>query len=208
MYHMIAPEHPAHLCRSQHGRKRQITPESTNFVPSALGSVQRREQQANLSGADGLADFLKTGNGETGAAGEPDCIAATLYKQGFDAICKTWRQDNRPARRARKKPLRHRAFECLAARRQPQTSARQIGGHVRHDLSARPYDKAQQPGTIGNFTGCDAAAVWAGLRERLITPSGITRAAVAVSILPVAPTPARLRWLALLRPRTSAPWRA
>ena len=114
---MIAPEYPAHLCRSQHGCKRQVTPERTNFVPSALGSVQRREQQADLSAADSPANLLETGNGETGAAGKPDGIAAALCKQGFDAICKSRRQRNGPARRARKKPLRHRPFECVAARR-------------------------------------------------------------------------------------------
>jgi hypothetical protein len=107
---MIAAEYPAQFCRSQHGRKRQVTPERANFVPSAFGSVERREQQANLSGADGVANLLETGNGETGAAGEPDGIAATLRKQSFDAICKPWRQHDRPARRARKKPLRHRPF--------------------------------------------------------------------------------------------------
>jgi hypothetical protein len=116
---MIAAEYPAHLCRSQHGGKRQATPECTNFVPSAFGSVKRRQQQGNLSGADSLANLLETGNGETGASGEPDCIAAALCKQRFDAICQLWRQDNRPARRARKKPLRNRPFECIAARRQP-----------------------------------------------------------------------------------------
>lgn len=78
---MIAPEYPAHLCRTEHCRKRQVTPERANFVPSALGSVQRREQHANLSGADSLANFLETGNGETGATGEPDRIAAALCKQ-------------------------------------------------------------------------------------------------------------------------------
>jgi hypothetical protein len=107
---MIAAEYPAQFCRSQHGRKRQVTPERANFVPSAFGSVERREEQANLSGADGLANLLETGNGETGAAGEPDGIAAALRKQSFDAICKSWRQDNGPARRARKEPLRHRPF--------------------------------------------------------------------------------------------------
>jgi hypothetical protein len=116
---MIAPEYPAHLCRSQHGGKRQATPERTNFVPSAFGSVKRRQQQGNLSGADSLANLLETGNGETGASGEPDGIAAALRKQSFDAICKPWRQHDRPARRARKKPLRSRPFECIAARRQP-----------------------------------------------------------------------------------------
>src|SRR5207248_3014364 len=94
VYHMIAPEHAGQFCRSQHGGERQVTPERTDFVPSALGSVERREQQANLSGADGLANLLETGNGETGAAGEPDGIAAALCKQGFDAICKPWQQDN------------------------------------------------------------------------------------------------------------------
>jgi hypothetical protein len=116
---MIAPEYPAHLCRSQHGRKRQVTPERTNFVPPAFGSVKCRQQQANLSGADGLANLLETGNGETGAPGEPDGIAAALCKQRFNSICKPWRQDDRPARRTRKKPLRRRPFECIAARRQP-----------------------------------------------------------------------------------------
>jgi hypothetical protein len=116
---MIAAEYAAHLCRSQHGRKRQAAPERANFVPSALGSVERRQQQANLSGADRLADLLETGNGETGASGEPDGIPAALCKQSFDVICKPWRQHNRPARRARKKPLRNSPFECIAARRQP-----------------------------------------------------------------------------------------
>jgi hypothetical protein len=119
VYHMIAAEYAAHLCRSEHGRKRQAAPERANLVPSALGSVQRRQQQANLSGADRLADLLEPGNGEPGASGEPDCIAAALCKQGFDAIRKRWRQDNRPARRARKKPLRQGPIECIAARRQP-----------------------------------------------------------------------------------------
>ena len=111
MYHMIAAEYPAQFRRSQHSRKRQVTPERTDFIPSALGSVQRRQQQGNLSGANGLANLLETCNGETGAAGEPDGIAAALCKQGFDAICKPWRQHNRPPRRAGKKPLRHRPFE-------------------------------------------------------------------------------------------------
>jgi hypothetical protein len=107
---MIAAEYPAHLCRSEHGCKRQVAPERANFVPSALGSVERRQQQANLSGADRLANLLETGNGDTGASGEPDRIAAALSKQRFNAICKPWRQDNGPARRARKEPLRHRPF--------------------------------------------------------------------------------------------------
>ena len=109
--------------------------------PSAPSSADSSKR--DLSGADSLANLLETGNGETGAAGQPDGIAAALCKQGFDAICKLWRQRNGPARRARKKPFRHRPFECVAARRQPQTSARKIGGHIRHDLSARPHDKAQ-----------------------------------------------------------------
>jgi hypothetical protein len=116
---MIAPEYPAHFCRSQHGCKRKAAPECTNFIPSALGSVQCRQQHGNLSGADSLANLLKTGNGETGASGEPDGIAAALSKQRFNAICKPWWQDDRPARRTRKKPLRHRPLECIAARRQP-----------------------------------------------------------------------------------------
>jgi hypothetical protein len=114
---MIAAEYPAHLRRGEHGCKRQVAPERANFVPSARGSVQRREQQADLSAADSLANLLETGNGETGAAGQPDGIAAALCKQGFHAICKLWRQRNGPARRARKKPLRHRPFECVATRR-------------------------------------------------------------------------------------------
>ena len=84
---MIASKDPAHLCRSQHGYKGKAAPECTNFIPSALGSVQRRQQQGNLPGPDGLANLLETGKGEPGAAGEPDCIAASLRKQGFDAIC-------------------------------------------------------------------------------------------------------------------------
>ena len=92
MYHMIATEHRAHLCRGQHGRKRQITPERTNLAAPALGSVQRRQQQRHLSGADRLADLLEPGNGETGPAREPDRIAAALRQQGFDAICKIRRQ--------------------------------------------------------------------------------------------------------------------
>ena len=85
---MIAPEYPAHLCRSQHGYKGKAPPECTNFIPTALGPVQCRQQQGNLSGPDGLANLLKTGNGDPGASGEPDCIAAALCKQGLDAICK------------------------------------------------------------------------------------------------------------------------
>ena len=110
VYHMITPEYPAHFCRSQHGRKGQSAPERANFVPPALRSVQRRHQEANLSGADRFGNLLETGNGETGATGEPDCIAAALRKQGFDAICKPWGQDDRAAGGARKKPLRHRPF--------------------------------------------------------------------------------------------------
>jgi hypothetical protein len=119
VYHMIASEYPAHLCRSEHSCKRQMTPKCTNFVPSALGAVQRCQQQGSLSGADGLANLLETGNGETGAAGEPDRIATTLCKQGFDVICKSWRQGYRPSRRTSKKPLSHRPFQYIAARRQP-----------------------------------------------------------------------------------------
>jgi hypothetical protein len=99
---MIAPEYPAHLCRSQHGCKGEAASERTNFVPPTLGSVQRRQQHGSLSGADRFGNLLETGNGETGAPGEPDCITAALGKQGFDAICKPGRQDNGPARRARK----------------------------------------------------------------------------------------------------------
>jgi hypothetical protein len=119
MYHMIAPEYPAHLCRRQNGSKRQVTPERTDLAAATLGSVQRRQQQGNLSGADGLAHLLETGNGETGAAGEPDRIAAALCKQGFDVICKPRRQGDIPARRTSKQPLGHRPFDDIAARRQP-----------------------------------------------------------------------------------------
>ena len=63
MYHMIAPEDRAHLRRGQHGDERQITPERTDLVAPALGSIQRRQQHGNLSGADGLADLLETGYG-------------------------------------------------------------------------------------------------------------------------------------------------
>src|SRR5260370_41300381 len=128
---MIAPEYPAQLCRSQHGCKGKVASECTNFVPSALGSVQRREQQRDLSGADSLANLLETGNGEASAAGEPDGIAAPLCKQGFGAICKPWRQGDRAARRARPKALRHRPFECIAAPPQPPTSASQTSSHPR-----------------------------------------------------------------------------
>src|SRR5260370_32347041 len=118
---MIAPEYPAQLCRSQHGCKGKVASECTNFVPSALGSVQRRQQQGNLSGADGLADLFETGNGEAGAAGEPDGITAALCKQGLDAIRKPRPQGDRPARRARKKPPPPPPLDCIAARRQPPT---------------------------------------------------------------------------------------
>ncbi len=96
-----------------------MPPECTNFAPAALGSVQRCQQQANLSAANGLANLLKTSNGETSASGEPDNIAAAPSKQGFDAICKPGRQSDRPTRRTSKQSLSHRPFEYIAARRQP-----------------------------------------------------------------------------------------
>ena len=91
MYHMIAAKNRAHLGRGQHGRNRQVPPERTDLAAPALGAVQCRQQQGRLSGADGFAHLLETGNRETGPARQSDRLAAALRQQRLDAIRKPWR---------------------------------------------------------------------------------------------------------------------
>jgi hypothetical protein len=92
MYHMITTEDRAHLCRGQHGREWQITPESTDLAAPALRSIQCREQQRGFPSADGVANPLESGNGKPSPARKPDRIAAALRQQRLDAIRQPRRQ--------------------------------------------------------------------------------------------------------------------
>jgi hypothetical protein len=86
MYHMIAAKNRAHLRPSQNGHDREAASERAHFAAPALGSVECLDQQCNLSGADGLADLLKPGNGDARPPPEANRIAAALRQQRLDAI--------------------------------------------------------------------------------------------------------------------------
>jgi hypothetical protein len=169
---MIAPEHPAHFSGGQHSSHGQITPKGSNLVARTFGSVQRKEEQGNLSGTRGLGDLLETGKGYASPASKSDCVAAALRQQRLDAIDKSRRHRNWLARGTCKQPFCHRPFEHLAARRQPEASARKVGGHIGHKFTARADDKAQQMRAIAHFTGDDATPPRPIRRALLIAPSG------------------------------------
>ena len=86
MYHMIAAKHRAHLRRRQHGHQWQMNPQRTDLVAPTLGPVECLKQQPGFSSADGLADFLKPGNGEPRPARKPNRINAALHQKSLDAV--------------------------------------------------------------------------------------------------------------------------
>ncbi len=169
---MRATEDRADLRRRQHAGQWQIASDSADLAAPALGPIERRQQQRGLPGSDGLADLLKPGNCETGPARQTDRIAAAARQQPLDAIGQPRRHGNRSSRRTREQPLRHRVFDYIAARRQPQTPAGKLSGGIRDEFSARPDDKAQQRRAVANFTGGDTATLWLGCRRFPVATAG------------------------------------
>ena len=206
---MIAAEYPAHLCRSQHGCKRQVTPERTNFVPSALGSVQRREQQRRpfRRGQPRQPSRNRQRRDRRGGRARlhrSSAVQAEL-RRGRQALA-AGRQAGAPRAQKAASPPPVRVCRGAAS----TTNLCPADWRPRRARSLRPAPRQSATAAHGRRfhrlrcsggVGRSSRAPHRPERHRL-------RTAAAFSMLPVAPTPARLLWLALLHPRTSAPWPA
>ena len=143
---MLAAEGRARLGGAQARYDRQAGRQRAELAAPIRGAVAASTSTATSPLASAASTLTKPATRLAGAPRQAEKLDATPRQQRLDAIRKPGLDRDRRLRRPREKPLGHGLRHYIAARRQPQTPARQACRRYRARSGRRIDDEAQQLG--------------------------------------------------------------